>query len=607
LNHLKVCKLDEHRFKKLIRLFKGIQKTCTMPDQLVTEFANKCYAQEEDRKLAKLHARTFIEALFGDVGNVLKYGPEVAVGMTLNAQRPRFQQPRNQSSCVAAKVEKKNSPKFNALLHSLEGEDIEKHHMWTKKFEHYLVGPTLGVGGTAKVKLAYNTQTKMKVAMKILRPKHATSAEKEINILKKLNHKNVVRVYDCFSNVIWNNQRTTVFSIEYASQGDLIEYLMYTSKFEDDLARWFFSSLTDGVEYCHQQRIVHRDLKHDNCLLGDNFELKITDFGFATYYKNDLMKTAIGTEQYAAPEIIKGEKYTDAVDIFSMGVMLFIALAASWPWRKASAKSDLRYKMARANEWDKFFKYHERSHKFTTDQKVILRGLLEHNPANRWKIKDIKHSRWYNGRKLPHNEVATRLRERKRRVDVKKFRAMRQGGKAIRRGGDIFQNGLPWVYFQPVPRLSFVTDDKPEWVLEHIVNAITDLKGEITTWDKEKYKLNFSVSKLIETGRYIDKATKKKEYEKVRVCASAQMWTLPGQNEALADLKKVLIETTENKNSIVDELKEAVAKNMPTIKSIAVFRAEGGGLNKYLFPAIYSDILLALPADLISTKIISDE
>jgi len=606
VNHLKICKLDENRFKKLIKLFKELQKTCTKPDQLVTVFANKCYAQEKDRKLAELHALTFMDALFGTVENVLEHGPETAIARTLNAQYPMLQQPRDQKSCVV-KVEMRKSPRFNSLLHNLDSKDIGKHHMWTKKLKHYLVGPTLGVGGTAKVKLGYNTLTKTKVAMKILKPKHAPSAAKEINILKKLNHKNVIRVYDCFTNVIWNKQKTTVFSIEYASQGDLIEYLMYTSKFEDDLARWFFSSLTEGVEYCHGQKIIHRDLKHDNCLLGDNFELKITDFGFATIWKDDFMKTAIGTEQYAAPEIIKGEKYTDAVDIFSMGVMLFIALAASWPWRKASAKSDQRYKMARAGEWGKFFKYHERSHKFTNDQKVILRGLLEHNPKNRWKIKDIKRSKWFNGRNLPQKEVAELLKGRKRKVDIKKYRAMRQGGKVTRRGGDIniFTHGLPWVYFQPVPRLSFVTDEKPEWVLGHIANAIGDLKGDVTTQDKEKYKLTFSVTKLIETGGYIAKATK--EYEKVRVCGSAQIWTLPGQEQALADLEKVVSDTMENKNSMVEELNEAVTKNIPTIKSIAIFRAEGGGLTKYLFPEIYSDILLALPADLISTEIFNDE
>merc|ERR1719419_1202024 len=100
------------------------------------------------------------------------------------------------------------SDNFNSLLHKVEGADIEKHPMWTRKLNQYLVGPTLGVGGTSKVKLAYDTKTKTKIALKILKSKYAESLEKEIQILKKLNHKNIVSVYDIFSNVWWDNCKT---------------------------------------------------------------------------------------------------------------------------------------------------------------------------------------------------------------------------------------------------------------------------------------------------------------------------------------------------------------------------------------------------------------
>ena len=93
----------------------------------------------------------------------------------------------------------------------------------------------------------------------------------------------LIRVYDYFENVRWGNAETTILAIEYASQGELIEYLIYTGKFEDKLARWFFHSLTDAVEYCHTRNIVHRDLKHDHCLLGKDFVLKIADFGWSVH------------------------------------------------------------------------------------------------------------------------------------------------------------------------------------------------------------------------------------------------------------------------------------------------------------------------------------
>jgi len=621
LKHVKACKLDMKRFEKLMVLTTEMCTSCNTTDQMITKFADRCYGKEKDRKLAKIQARTYIDALFGSVDRVLKHGPEVAVRRMLREQYPRSSDRKPKEQCPKflnlgsikseesliemEMIEKKESSNFNAHLHEPDDQDLEKHPMWTRRLKQYLVGPTLGIGGTAKVKLAFNQNSQTKVALKIVKPKYTKSAEKEMDILKNLNHKNIVQVYDCFSNVLWEGEKLTVFALEYANQGELIEYLMYTPKFEDDLARWFFTSLTEGVEYCHSEKVVHRDLKHDNCLLGENFVLKITDFGFATYYEDEMMKTAIGTAQYAAPEILKGRKYTEAVDIFSMGVMLFIALAGSQPWRRASTK-DRWFKMVRTGNWKKFFEYHERSHKFTVQQKTLLTGLLDPNPENRWTLGDVKRCTWFNGKKLSQEEVAHRLKLRKRIVDKRKYEAMQPNSKGNRRSVHIFSKSLPCVYFQPIPCLSFVTYKKAEWVLEDIADVIVDLKGTITE-QREKYKLKFHVIKMVETGSYIDKETKEKEYAKVRVCASVQMWTHPGQQKALEDRNKILTAITQNRESISDEARKAIVVNVPKIKTIAIFRAEGGGQSRYLFPAIYSDILLALPADLISRSEVDGE
>jgi len=604
--HLKAFDLDEKFYKTMTRLIKALLRTCDNADQLLSKIADKCYRSEKDRKLAKVQARQFIMAVFGGVDAVFKYGPEVAVGIMLKEQYPPSADDKKETLVKVEKIQKKNSVKFSALLHEPE-EDIVKHPMWTRTLNQYLLGPTLGVGGTSKVKLAYDPKTKTKVAMKILKPKYANSADKEINILKKLNHKNIVKVYDCFSNVLYEEKRTTIFAVEYANQGELIEYLMYTSKFEDDLARWFFHNLTEGVGYCHSEKIIHRDLKHDNCLLGDNFVLKITDFGFATYCnENEMMNTAIGTAQYAAPEILKGREYTSAVDIFSMGVMLFIALAGSQPWRRADAKRDKWYKMVHKGDWENFFKYHQRSHKFTANQKTILKGLLEPNPEDRWKLNDIKRSKWLNGNKISQDEAAMRLQKRKRIVDRKKFKEMKPGVQKTRKAVGIFSDRRPYVYFQPTPCLSFVTCKRPQWVLEDIANVIENMKG-ITNEDKEKFKLSFFVTKLVDTGRYLNKKTKEKEYEKVRVCGTVQMWTQPGQRLAFEDKEKICRTIAEGKDSMSEGAKDGVSKNIPAIRSIAVFRPEGGFETKFLFPGIYSDILEALPADVISLEVFDED
>jgi len=419
----------------------------------------------------------------------------------------------------------------------------------------------------------------------------------EKSIIKNLKHRNIVEVYESFEIVRNDNRKSTVLAIEYARNGDLIDYVVYTPKFDDKLARWFFSSLVEGVEYCHGKNIIHRDLKYDNCLLGENFVLKIGDFGFATYYYNEMMQTSIGTFQYAAPEVLAEEQYTDAVDIFSMGVMLFIAIAGSLPWKLANHRKDRWYRWVHNGKWDEFFQYHEqRLHKFTEEQKTILMGLLEPDPKRRWKFENIKKSKWYQGQRITQCNVASQMRRRKRLVDMKKFKAMKGRPEADRKAMDIFSKKIPDVYFQPIPALSFITDKKAEWALEDIANVIIGkLMGTIEIMDKRNYKITFIVNKLVDTGRYIDEKTTKKEQEKIRVVASAQMWTIQGQQD-------------ENTQNLTKKQKEILhQKNIPTIKSIAVFRSEGGSHAKYLFPSIYSDILEGLPVDIISEDAYNDD
>jgi len=245
--------------------------------------------------------------------------------------------------------------------------------------------------------------------------------------------------------------------------------------------------------------------------------------------------------------------------------------------------------MVHVGEWDSFFKYHERSHKFSPCQKTILKGLLEPNPKNRWKFSDIKRCKWLNGNRISQDEASMLLQKRKRVVDRKKFKAMKPGVQVSRKAAGIFSNVRPFVYFQPMPCLSFVTCQRPEWVLEDITNVIVSkMKGTITGEYPKKYKLHFNVTKLVDTGSYINE-TKEKEYEKVRVHGTVQMWTHPDQE------------------NILETVSEGKVDNMLAIRSIAVFRAEGGSGNKYLFPNVYGDILKSLPADIICAEVFDED
>jgi len=561
----------------LVSKINQILDTCRTSEILIIQFAEKCYNKTPDRELAAERSKVFLEAVFGNIDTLWLEGPEAAVELVVFGF-------------------KKQKP------------------IWKVKdrLKHYKVGPSLGKGTNSEVKLGWNLKHKKEVALKImeLSTRNSRYVLAEKSIIENLNHRNIIELYESFEIVLSNNRKSTVLAIEYARNGDLIDYVVYTPRFDNKLARWFFSSLVEGVEYCHSKNIVHRDLKFDNCLLGENFVLKISNFGFGTYYYNEMMSTSVGTPQYAAPEVLHEEQYTDAVDIFSMGVMLFIALAGSLPWKLANHRKDKWYRWVHNGKWDEFFQYHERrKYKFTWEQKTILMGLLEPDPKKRWRFENIKKSKWYKGQRINQCDVASEMRRRKRLVDIKKIQAMKYRPEASRKAMDIFSKKFPDIYFQPMPALSFITDKKAEWALEDIANVIIDkLMGTIENMDKNNYKITFRVNKLVDTGRYINKKTRKKEQEKVRVAASVQMWTIQGQQEFLDTRSSFFNAVCEDKQHLTKQQKEMLHQNnIPIIKSIAVFRSEGGSEAKYLFPSIYSDILEGLPVDIISKDDYDDD
>jgi len=498
--HLASCKLNEKRFKKLCKILQSIRKKSTTSGELLHSFALKCYGKEPDRNLASSQAQTFLEALFGSVEDIQLLGPDQAMS---NKLRDMEKAQMQDAPTDVIPLNRTKSVDFNIYEHgSDDPEKVESSSMWKYKLGKYLIGPTLGVGGTATVKLGWDTVEKEQVAMKILSPKYAFSANKEINVLKKLSHNNIIRVYDCFHDVKYKGSKTTIFVIEYANEGELIEYLMYTGKFQAPLARWFFEKLLDGMEYCHKRKVAHRDLKHDNCLLGNQFELKITDFGFARYFfteKNMLMKTAIGTAQYAAPEILAGQPYDEAVDIFSMGVMLFIALAGSQPWRRADPNTDKWYRMVHAGTWEKFWNYHKRTHTFSEDAKRLLEGILEPDPKKRFGFQEIKATAWYkNIDKYNQTEAMNVLRKRKREMDEKKWKEnQKSGARGTRKAVDakeIHNKNPPEKHWQNNPAgLWFATEEYAPFMLEEIQNAVTKRGGKITSLDETNYEINFEL------------------------------------------------------------------------------------------------------------------
>lgn len=232
------------------------------------------------------------------------------------------------------------------------------------KFGEYVLGQTLGEGEFGKVKLGWKKDGSVQVAIKLIRreslgtnPSRLPKIYREISILRELSHPNIVRLHE-----MAETDRYIGIILEYASGGELFDFILNHRYLKDNAARRLFAQLVSGVGYLHKKGIVHRDLKLENLLLDRNRNIIITDFGFANTFdprdelsdeieynltdrdfvkrrdleriqengsrRGDLMQTSCGSPCYAAPELVVTDSlYTGRkVDVWSCGVILVRAL-----------------------------------------------------------------------------------------------------------------------------------------------------------------------------------------------------------------------------------------------------------------------------------------
>jgi protein-serine/threonine kinase len=228
------------------------------------------------------------------------------------------------------------------------------------RFGEYILGQTLGEGEFGKVKMGWKREGGVQVAIKLIRreslgtnPSRLPKIYREISILRGLQHPNIVKLHEMVE-----TERHIGIILEYASGGELFDYILQHRFLKDNAARRLFAQLVSGVGYLHKKGIVHRDLKLENLLLDRNRNIIITDFGFANTFnsndelgeeneynlgnrefvkkagldivredghrRGDLMQTSCGSPCYAAPELVVSDSlYTGRkVDVWSCGVIL---------------------------------------------------------------------------------------------------------------------------------------------------------------------------------------------------------------------------------------------------------------------------------------------
>lgn len=128
--------------------------------------------------------------------------------------------------------------------------------------------------------------------------------------------------------------------MEYCSGNELFQYIVHKKRIPEDEACKLYQQLISSIEYIHKLGVVHRDLKPENILLDHTNNVKLVDFGLSnTYNEGETLKTACGSPCYAAPEMIKGERYKGLnTDIWSSGVVLFAMVCGYLPFEDPDTK-----------------------------------------------------------------------------------------------------------------------------------------------------------------------------------------------------------------------------------------------------------------------------
>ena len=256
---------------------------------------------------------------------------------------------------------------------------------------NYKIKKILGKGTFSTVKLAVNRDTGEEIAIKILEKykikntRDLNRIEREISMVKNINHPNIANVFD-----IIEDEDKYYILMEYCENGELFDLILGKHKLSEEEAAYFYYQIINGLEYIHMNNIIHRDLKPENLLLTKNNILKIIDFGLSNYNTDDnLLSTPCGSPCYASPEMVSGRKYNGFTsDVWSTGIILYAMIYGYLPFENLNNNNGLLFRKISECRVD----YPRNSCFFALD---LLKQILVPDPNKRITIPNIKKHRFY--------------------------------------------------------------------------------------------------------------------------------------------------------------------------------------------------------------------
>uniref|UniRef100_A0AC34GRT5 Protein kinase domain-containing protein n=1 Tax=Panagrolaimus sp. ES5 TaxID=591445 RepID=A0AC34GRT5_9BILA len=254
----------------------------------------------------------------------------------------------------------------------------------------YKLEKTLGKGQTGLVKTGTHCITGRKVAVKIVNKEKLNESvlqkvEREIAIMKLIEHPHVLHLYD-----VYENKKYLYLLLEHVSGGELFDYLVRKGRLMAKEARKFFRQIISALDFCHAHNICHRDLKPENLLLDERNNIKVADFGMASLQvEGSMLETSCGSPHYACPEVIRGEKYDGRkADVWSCGVILYALLVGALPFDDDNLRNLL--------EKVKKGVFHI-PHFVPSDCQNLLRSMIEVDPQKRISLQEVFRHPWVAG------------------------------------------------------------------------------------------------------------------------------------------------------------------------------------------------------------------
>ncbi|KAM5284719.1 serine/threonine-protein kinase MARK2-like isoform 3-T5 [Hipposideros larvatus] len=254
--------------------------------------------------------------------------------------------------------------------------------------DHYVLLNTIGAGSQAKVKRGEHLPTGTQVAVKVIqRPSIIIGGHRpiltEARCMARLRHPNIVELFE-----VINTQDHLFIAMEYIGGGNLLDYIHTHGRMMEGEARDAFRQLVSAVQYCHEQGVIHLDIKPKNVLFSTDRKVKLTDFGISELYDGNKLTAFCGTPSYMAPEITQMEAYDGPpADVWSLGVVLYHMVTGHTPFHSKDF-GELARQITKGE--------YTVPHDISIQLQILLSHLITVDPMKRSTLLQVMRDSWLN-------------------------------------------------------------------------------------------------------------------------------------------------------------------------------------------------------------------